>query len=133
MLGHVEQVIINGVNHLVTAILVDGMFSEPRGNRMRWFLDEVIRQRKVVIPVHTIQHMTDTAVFLEVAASQFEDLDPASFVPLDTNWQPPYPYHPEHVLLSKPAESLQSNPHMAKMRQISKVLAYNERGSAINV
>jgi osmotically-inducible protein OsmY len=123
VLGHIEQIIINPVNRLVTAILVDGMFSEPRGNRMRWFLDEVLRQRKVVIPVHTIQHMTDTAVFLEVAASQFEDFDPASFVPPDANWQPPYPYHPEHVLLSKPAESVQSNPHMAEMRQISKVLA----------
>jgi hypothetical protein len=67
--------------------------------------------------------MTDTAVFLEVAASQFEDLDLASFVPPDTNWQPPYPYHPEHVLLSKPAESVQNNPQMAEMRQTSKVLA----------
>ncbi|HJS17384.1 MAG TPA: BON domain-containing protein [Anaerolineales bacterium] len=133
VLGHIEQIIINPLNRLVTAILVDGMFSEPRGNRMRWFLDEVIRQRKVVIPVHTIQHMTDTAVFLEVAASQFEDFDPASFVPADTNWQPPYPYHPEHVLLSKPAESVQRNPHMTEMRQISKVLAWNERGPATNV
>jgi hypothetical protein len=67
--------------------------------------------------------MTDTAVFLGVAASQFKDFDPASFVPPDTNWQPPYPYDREHVLLVNPVESEQSNGEMLEISQISKVLA----------
>jgi hypothetical protein len=90
---------------------------------MRWFLNDVIMQRKVVIPVYTIRHMTDTAVFLDVAASQFGDFDPANFAPLDTNWQPPYPYHPEHVLLLKLVESEQDNPEIVGLNQNRNVLA----------
>jgi hypothetical protein len=52
---------------------------------MHWFFDDVIVQRKAVIPVHIIQHMTDTAVFLGVAASKFEDFNPASFALPDLN------------------------------------------------
>jgi osmotically-inducible protein OsmY len=123
VLGHVEQVIVNGVNRLVTAILVDGMFSEPGANKRHWFLDDVIVQRRVVIPVHAIQHLTDTAVFLEVATSQFEDFDPESWAPPDTNWHPPYPYHREQVLLVNPVASEQGNPEIVGLNQISKVLA----------
>lgn len=123
VLGHVEQVIVNGVNRLVTAILVDGMFSEPWGNKRHWFLGDVIVQRRVVIPVHTIQQLTDTAVFLEVAASQFEDFNPTRFALPDIDWQPPYPYQREQVLLVKPVESEQVNSKMVGMNQIHKVLA----------
>jgi osmotically-inducible protein OsmY len=123
VLGHIEQVIVNPVNRLVTAILVDGMFSEPRENRMHWFFDDVIVQRKAVIPVHIIQHMTDTAVFLGVAASKFEDFNPASFALPDLNWQPPYPYQRKHVLLLNPVEPEQVNPEDVGMNQLFKVLA----------
>lgn len=123
VLGHVEQVIVNGVNRLVVAILVDGMFSESRGNKRHWFLDDVIVQRKVVIPVHAIQQLTDTAVFLEVTASQFEDFAPESFALPDTNWLPPYPYQRRHVLLLNPSGPEQGNSKMVGMNQISKVLA----------
>jgi hypothetical protein len=123
VLGHVEQVIVNGVNRLVTAILVDGMFSEPRGNRRHWFFTDVIVQRKAVIPVHAIQQLTDTGVFLEGAASQFEDFDPGNFVTPDINWRPPYPYHREHVLLVSPVESEQGSPEIVGINQIGKVLA----------
>jgi osmotically-inducible protein OsmY len=123
VLGHIKQVIVNPVNRLVTAILVDGMFSESRGTRRHWFFDDVIVQRKVVIPVHTIQHMTDTAVFLEVAASQFEDFNPASIALPDINWQPPYPYQRKHVLLLNPVEPEQGNPENVGMHQLFKDLA----------
>ena len=123
VLGHVEQVIVNRTNRLVTAILVDGMFTEPRGNRMHWFLDDVIVQRKVVIPVHAIEQMTDTAVFLDVAASQFEDFDQASFALPETDWCPPYPYRRTQVLLLNPVESEQGNPEIVGMNQTRKVLA----------
>jgi osmotically-inducible protein OsmY len=123
VLGHIVQVIVNPVNRLVTAILVDGMFSEPRGTRRHWFFDDVIVQRKVVIPVHTIQHMTDTAVFLGVAASKFEDFNPSSFALPDLNWQPAYPYQRKHVLLLNPVEPEQVNPEDVGMNQLFKVLA----------
>ena len=123
VLGHVEQVIVSGVNRLVTAILVDGMFSEPTRNKRNWFLDGVIVQRKAVIPVQAIEHLTDTAVFLRVAASRFGDFERAKFASPDTNWQPPYPYDREHVLLVNPVESEQSNGEMVEISQISKVLA----------
>lgn len=123
VLGHVEQVVVNGVNRLVTAILVDGMFSEPRGNRRHWFFTDVIVQRKAMIPVHAIQQLTDTGVFLEGTASQFEDFDPENFVTPDIDWQPPYPYQHKDVLVWRPAESEQGNSKMVGMNQISTVLA----------
>jgi osmotically-inducible protein OsmY len=123
VLGRVEQVIVNEVNRLVTEILVEGIFSEPSANKRHWFLDDVIVQRRVAIPVYAIQHLTDDAVFLDVAASQFEDFDPKSSTHPDPNWHPPYPYHREHVLLMNPVASEQGNPEIVGMNQISKVLA----------
>jgi hypothetical protein len=123
VLGHVEQVIVNGINRLVTAILVDGMFSEPRENRRHWFFNDVIVQRKVVIPVHAIRQLTDTAVFLEVAASEFEDFSSASFALPDINWQPPYPYQRKHVVLLNPVEPEEGNPENVSINQNRKVLA----------
>ena len=123
VLGRVEQVIVNEVNRLVTEILVEGIFSEPSANKRHWFLDDVIVQRRVAFPVYAIQHLTDDAVFLDVAASQFEDFDPKSCAHPDPNWQPPYPYHREHVLLVNPVASEQGNPEIVGMNQISKVLA----------
>jgi hypothetical protein len=67
--------------------------------------------------------MTDTAVFLVVAASKFEDFNPASFALPDLNWQPPYPYQRKHVLLLNPVEPEQGNPEDVGMNQLFKVLA----------
>lgn len=107
VLGHVEQVIVDRVNRLVTAILVDGMFPEPREKRTHWFLDGALVRRRVVIPVHAIRHQTDTAVFLGinfVEASLFDDFKRADFSLPDASWRAPYPYHRDNVLLTNPPE-----------------------------
>lgn len=102
-LGTVERVIVNPVNRLVVAILVDGWFPDPNKNGARWFPgDEAMVRRKVVIPVPTIRHLTNTAVFLKInstEASRLEDFDPTDFALPEVSWRTPYPYHREDVLL----------------------------------
>jgi hypothetical protein len=67
--------------------------------------------------------MTDTAVFLGVAASKFEDFNPASFALPDLIWHPTYPYQRKLVLLLNPVEPEQVNPEDVGMNQLFKVLA----------
>lgn len=102
-LGTVERVIVNPVNRLVVAILVDGWFPDPNENRARWFPgDEAMVRRKVVIPVPTIRHLTETAVLLEInstEASRMDDFDQIDFALPEASWRIPYPYHREDVLL----------------------------------
>jgi hypothetical protein len=108
-LGTVERVIVNPVNRLVVAILVDGSFPDPKDGRTHWFPgDSALVRRKVMIPIHAIRHLNDTAVLLEinsVEASAFENFDLASFALPEANWRPPYPYPREHVLLWNPPEA----------------------------
>ncbi len=121
--SHVEQVIVNRVNRLVEAIVVDGLCPEPRKEKTHWFVADVaLVRRKVVIPVHTIQHHTKNAVFLEKEAPQFEDFNPESVTRPDATWHPPYPYHRNHVLLYHPIEAEQV---------ISKIAGVNQIGNAV--
>jgi osmotically-inducible protein OsmY len=107
-LGTVERVIVNPVNRLVVAILVDGSFPDPKDDRTHWFPgDGALVRRKVVIPIHAIRHLTDTAVLLDInsrEASRLEDFDPDDFALPEASWRPPYPYRCEDVLLWKPSE-----------------------------
>ena len=122
--GHVEQVIVNSVNRLVTGMVVDGLCPEPKQNRKYWFLgDSALVRRKVVIPVHSVEHQTKNAVFLENKARRFEDFNPTSFSVPDTNWQPPYPYHRNHVLLYHPVETEEGDPESIGVNQIRETLA----------
>jgi osmotically-inducible protein OsmY len=118
-LGTVERVIVNPVNRLVVAILVDGSFPDPKDGRTHWFPgDGALVRRKVVIPIHAIRHLTDTAVFLEInsiEASRLEDFDPDGFALPETSWRTPYPYHCEDVLL-------RGNHKVVGASQISKMI-----------
>lgn len=122
--GHVEQVIVNSVNRLVTGMVVDGLYPEPKGNRKHWFLgDSALVRRKVVIPIHSVEHQTKNAVFLENEARRFEDFNPTSFSVPDANWQPPYPYHRNHVLLYHPVGQEEGNPESIGVNQIRNAIA----------
>ena len=122
--SHVEQVIINRVNRLVEAMVVDGLFPEPTKEKTHWFLgDHALVWRKVVIPVHAIHHQTKTAIFLEKEALRFDDFNPASFTQPDATWRPPYPYHRNHVLLYHPVEAEQVNSKVAGVNQIGNAIA----------
>jgi hypothetical protein len=122
--GHVEHVIVNPVNRLVEAIVADGLCPEPRKEKTHWFLgDSALVRRKVVIPVHNIQHQTKNAVFLENQVPRFEDFNPASFTGPDATWHPPYPYHRNQVLLSPPVEMEQVNSEIAGENQIRHAIA----------
>jgi osmotically-inducible protein OsmY len=122
--AHVEQVIVNRVNRLVEAIVVDGLCPEPRKDKTHWFLgDSALVRRKVVIPILNIDHQTRTAVFLANEVPRFADLDRISFVLPEAGWRPPYPYHRENVLVSKPVESGQGNPQIVGVTRDRKAIA----------
>jgi hypothetical protein len=122
--GHVEHVIVNRVNRLVEAIVADGLCPEPRKEKTHWFLgDSALVRRKVVIPIHNIQHQTKNAVFLENQVPRFEDFNPASFNEPDATWHPPHPYHRNQVLLYPSVEMNQMNSEIAGENQIRHAIA----------
>lgn len=103
--GFVQQVVINPINRLVVAMIVDGQFPDPQAMRKCWFLHKsAMLHRKVVIPVRAIANETDTAVFLVISgteASMMDDFNPQFFSVPDTGWHPPYPYQREQVLIMR--------------------------------
>lgn len=132
--SHVEHVIVNQVNRLVKAIVVDGLCPEPRKDKTHWFLgDSALVRRTVVIPVHYIQHQTKNAVFLENEVPRFEDFNPANFTRPDANWQPPYPYHRNHVLLYDPIKAEQVNSKIAGANQIREAITQAKEKTANTV
>ena len=115
-LGFVEQVIVNPVNRLVVAMLVNGQFPDPNEIRARWFPDDgALVHRRMVIPVRAIRHLTDTAVFLEIEsteAAKYEDLGLAGLTLPESGWCPPYPYHRKQVLIWN---QLEANPQLVSV------------------
>ena len=110
-LGHVERVIVNPHNRLVTAIVVRGSFPDLERAKPGMLPYEVPRkERQVVIPVEAIRVVTVSGVMLSITstdAAQYPDFDPGDFSLPDPDWQPPYPYVNSDVLLAanKVAES----------------------------
>lgn len=126
--ARVEQVIVNRVNRLVEAIVVNGLCPEPRKEKMHWFLgDSALVRRTVVIPIHNIHHQTRTAVFLANEVSRYADFDPISFALPEADWRPPYPYRRKDVLLSNPVKSGRVNPQIVGVNQDRQAIAKAEK------
>jgi osmotically-inducible protein OsmY/sporulation protein YlmC with PRC-barrel domain len=104
-LGHVERVMINPVNRLVTALVVHGGFPDLEATNRRLYTDDAIRhERRVVIPVTAVRTITDGAVLLDIdgkTAARYTDVTTANYVAPDAGWQPPHPYRWHEILVAQ--------------------------------
>lgn len=102
-LGHVERVVINPTDRRVTALVVHGHFPKVEAaNQPHVIAGETRYDRRVVIPMLNVRTVTDGAVLLNVAgqtAARSADVATANLLTPGTEWQPPYPYRREVVLL----------------------------------
>jgi osmotically-inducible protein OsmY/sporulation protein YlmC with PRC-barrel domain len=105
LLGRVEKVIINPRNRRVTAFTVYGNFADPSFRGDRPWPNEISQQkRRVIIPIHAVQYETFNSVLLKTSsgeAARSPAFDPADFVSPPVDWQPPYPYRWEDVLITR--------------------------------
>lgn len=105
IIGFVEKVVVNPENRLVTAILANAVFPDPDQTGSNWLRNEHrYVERRIIIPIGSVRHQTASSVFLKeksavVAGSN--DFDPVSYVPAPHDWEPPYPYKHEDVLLRR--------------------------------
>jgi osmotically-inducible protein OsmY/sporulation protein YlmC with PRC-barrel domain len=102
-LGHVDRVIVNPHNRLVSAIVVRGSFPDQERWQPGMLPYEVPRsERQVVIPIESVRYVTISGVLLSinaVDAARYPDFDLNGFVVPHVEWQPPYPYTHDDVLL----------------------------------
>lgn len=105
IIGVVEKVVINTENRLVTAILANAVFPDPEQTGSNWLRNEHrYVERRIIVPIAAVRHQTSTSVFLKensTVAAGYPDFDPISHVPAPRNWEPPYPYKHEDVLLRR--------------------------------
>lgn len=111
-LGVIQQVIINPINRLVVAMIVNGQFSDPKEKKKSFLSNKrALAQHTIVIPIEAVAQESVTAVSLEISgreASRFENFNPQFITVPDADWQPPYPYHSEQVLIQKTSPGDQS-------------------------
>lgn len=108
-LGHVEQVIINPHNRRVTAFVAHGWMPDRDADAHKHLADLLKHERHIVIPITAVQDVTEGGVLLDISsgtAVHLNDFDPAAFARPDAEWQPPYPYHHDEVILDQPAHQL---------------------------
>jgi osmotically-inducible protein OsmY len=103
VIGVVEKVVINPANRLVTAIRANAVFPDPDQTGSNWLRNEHrYVERRIIIPIDTVWHQTSTSVSLKekvAVVADSNDFDPVSYVPAPNDWEPPYPYKHEDVLL----------------------------------
>lgn len=108
-IGTVEKVVIDPDNRLVTAILANAVLPEPYQMGSNWQWNEHhFSERRVIIPIETVRHLTSTSVFLKekgAAVAAFNNFDPGSYFPAPEVWESPYPYKHTDILLPKHAET----------------------------
>lgn len=100
--GIVRQVIINPDDRCVTAMLLEGRFSDPR-QELASLSNQNIRppERRIVVSVELIRYLTKSSGFLSIRSSltdHFEDFDPAGYSLPAPEWVPPFPYYRGEVL-----------------------------------
>ena len=109
LLGNVERVIINPHNRRVTAFVASGNFSNVQHTDHGSSDEEPQKERRVIIPIRVVSYVTDSSVLLSInssEASQYCDFNPIDFASPPKDWQPPYPYHRDDVLLIMYKESI---------------------------
>ena len=96
--GVVKQVIINPNNRRVSAMVIQGRFSELQNEK-----HSLIRlpEQLVIVPMNAVRYLTKVSGFLYILSSEvkkYKDFDPGHFFAPNTDWVPPYPYCPVDVL-----------------------------------
>jgi osmotically-inducible protein OsmY/sporulation protein YlmC with PRC-barrel domain len=108
-IGTVEKVVIDPKNRLVTAILANAVLPEPDQMRPNWKWNQHdYSERRVLIPVETVRHLTSTSVFLKeegALVAAFNNFDPGSYFPAPEVWEPLYPYKHTDILLPKQTQT----------------------------
>jgi BON domain-containing protein len=103
LIGVVEKVVVNPANRLVTAILANAVFPDPDQTGSNWLRNEhCYVERRIIIPIEKVRYQTSTSLFLKEKAAVVagtNDFDPVSYVPAPDDWESPYPYKQEDVLL----------------------------------
>jgi osmotically-inducible protein OsmY len=95
-IGKVEKVVIDPDSRLVTAILADARLPNPG--------KAIESERKIIIPIGLVRHVSSTSVSLNEHSSVvagFDDFDPGAYIQSPEVWEPPYPYRHTDILLSR--------------------------------
>jgi hypothetical protein len=100
--GIVKQVIINPNNRRVTAMIIQGIFTEPR-NEIHSLIDgkTLPSESLINVSMDLVRYLTKISGFLYIKSTerdQYRDFDPASFYTPAGDWMPPYPYCPNDIL-----------------------------------
>lgn len=103
-LGVVERVIISPRHCRVTAIVTRGWFDSSDGHTRTQIEPAPRRERRLVVPIGAVEHVTPAAVLLHSIAAEamrFPDLDGDAYAPLTPLEQPPCPYTRAEVLVDR--------------------------------
>lgn len=100
--GIVKQVIINPNNRRVTAMIIQGNFTDPR------FEFDSLANGKARLPAQLVtvsmgmvRYLTTVSGFLHISSNErkrYKDFDPGIFFVPSNDWVPPYPYCPADIL-----------------------------------
>jgi hypothetical protein len=108
-IGKVEKVIINPDTRLVMAILANAILPGPDAMGSNWLRNKRhSSERRVVIPIQTVRHLTPTSVSLkekDAVVARFNDFDPSLYFLAPDVWKTPYPYKHADILLPKHTET----------------------------
>jgi hypothetical protein len=100
--GIVKQVIINPNNRRVTAMIIQGDFTDPRYESNSLANGKArLPEQLVTVPMSMVRYLTSVSGFLHISSNErkrYKDFDPGIFFVPDKDWVPPYPYCPADIL-----------------------------------
>jgi osmotically-inducible protein OsmY len=100
--GVVKQVIMNPNNRRVTAMIIEGNFTDQH-YEINLLIDGKTRppEHLIVVPMNEVRYLTKVSGFLYVNINErnrYTDFTPAHFFTPENGWKAPYPYCPDDVL-----------------------------------
>ncbi len=100
--GIVKQVVINPNDRRVTAMIIQGKFTDPRYEILSSPHGTAqIPEQLVTVPMNTVRYLTRVSGFLFIQSNErtrYLDFDPGHYFSPANTWHPPYPYCTEDVL-----------------------------------
>jgi osmotically-inducible protein OsmY len=94
--GIVKQVIINPNNRRVTAMIIQGDFTDPKYDANSLSNGKArLPEQLVTVSMSMVRYLTTVSGFLHISSSErkrYKDFDPGIFFVPNKNWVPPYPY-----------------------------------------
>lgn len=100
--GVVKQVIVNPNNRRVTAMIIQGDFTDPKYEFNSLTNGKArLPEQLVTVPMSMVRYLTPVSGFLHISSNErkrYTDFDPGIFFVPNEDWVPPYPYCPGDVL-----------------------------------